>query len=61
MCIYKILSECKKQFTFKEIAAKKTFVFSENHGLGEETCGCLLGVGGSGKDRKLGLIIHNLE
>lgn len=29
VCIYKILSECKKQFTFKEIAAKKTFVFSE--------------------------------
>ena len=33
----------------------------ENHGLGEETCGCLMGGGGSGRDRELGLIRHNLE
>jgi len=32
-----------------------------NHGLGEETCGCLMGGGGSGRDRELGLIRHNLE
>ena len=32
----------------------------ENHGLGE-TCGCLMGGGGSGRDRELGLIRHNLE
>jgi len=32
----------------------------ENHGLGEETCG-LMGGGGSGRDRELGLIRHNLE
>ena len=32
-----------------------------NHGLGEETCGCLMGGGGSGRDRALGLIRHNLE
>ena len=31
----------------------------ENHGLGEETCGCLMGGGGSGRDRELGLIRHN--
>jgi len=31
----------------------------ENHG--EETCGCLMGGGGSGRDRELGLIRHNLE
>jgi len=30
-------------------------------GLGEETCGCLMGGGGSGRDRELGLIRHNLE
>ena len=33
----------------------------ENHGLGEETCGCLMGGRGSGRDRELGLIRHNLE
>ena len=33
----------------------------ENRGLGEETCGCLMGGGGSGRDRELGLIRHNLE
>jgi len=33
----------------------------ENHGLGEETCGCLMGGGGSRRDRELGLIRHNLE
>ena len=33
----------------------------ENHGLGEETCGCLMGGGGSGRDQELGLIRHNLE
>ena len=33
----------------------------ENHGLAEETCGCLMGGGGSGRDRELGLIRHNLE
>ena len=27
----------------------------ENHGLGEETCGCLMGGGGSGRDWELGL------
>ena len=26
-----------------------------NHGLGEETCGCLMGGGGSGRDRELGV------
>ena len=30
-------------------------------GLGEETCGCLMGGGGSGRDLELGLIRHNLE
>ena len=30
-------------------------------GLGEETCGCLMGGGGSGRDWELGLIRHNLE
>ena len=33
----------------------------ENHGLGEETCGCLMGEGGSGRDRELGVIRHKLE
>jgi len=35
----------------------------ENHGLGEKTCGCLMGGagGGSGRDPELGLIRHNLE
>ena len=33
----------------------------ENHGLGEKTCGCLMEGGGSGRDRELGLIRHNLE
>ena len=33
----------------------------ENHGLGEGTCGCLMGGGGSGRDWELGLIRHNLE
>jgi len=32
-----------------------------NHGLGEKTCGCLMGGGGSGRDQELGLIRHNLE
>ena len=27
----------------------------ENHGFGEKTCGCLMGEGGSGRDRSLGL------
>ena len=27
----------------------------------EETCGCLMGGGVSGRDRELGLIRHNLE
>ena len=31
------------------------------HGLGEETCGCLMRGGGSGRDQELGLIRHNLE
>ena len=29
--------------------------------FGDETCGCLMGGGGSGRDRELGLIRHNLE
>ena len=29
--------------------------------LYEETCGCLMGEGGSGRDRELGLIRHNLD
>ena len=33
----------------------------ENQELGEETCGCLMGGGGSGRDRELGLTRHNLE
>ena len=33
----------------------------ENHGLGKQTCGCLMGEGGSGRDQELGLIRHNLE
>ena len=33
----------------------------EKHGLGEETCGCLLGGGGSGRDPELGLLRRNLE
>ena len=33
----------------------------ENHGLGEETCGCLMGGGGSGRDWELGVIRYNLE
>jgi len=33
----------------------------ENHGLGEKTCDCLMGEGGSGRDRELGVIRHNLE
>ena len=32
-----------------------------NHGLGEETCGYLMGGGGSGRERELGLISHNVE
>ena len=33
----------------------------ENHGLGEKTCGCLMGGGGAGRDWELGVIRHNLE
>ena len=33
----------------------------ENHGLGEQTCGCLMGGGGSGRDWEFGVIRHNLE
>ena len=33
----------------------------ENHGLGKQTCGCLMGEGGSGRDREFGIIRHNLE
>ena len=33
----------------------------ENHGLGEETCGCPMGEGGSGRDQELGVITYNLE
>ena len=33
----------------------------ENHGLGEETCGCAMGEGGSGRDWELGVIGYNLE
>ena len=33
----------------------------ENHGLGEETCGCLMGGGGSGRVWELGVIGYNLE
>ena len=33
----------------------------ENHGLGEKTCGCPMGEGGSGRDRELGVIGYNLE
>ena len=33
----------------------------ENHGLGKQTCGCLMGEGGSGRDWELGITRHNLE
>ena len=33
----------------------------ENHGLGEQTCGCPTGEGGSGRDWELGFIGYNLE
>ena len=33
----------------------------KNHGLGEETCGCLMGEGGSGRDWELGLIRHRID
>ena len=33
----------------------------ENHGLGEKTCGCLMGGGENGRDWELGLIRHKLE
>ena len=33
----------------------------ENHVLGEQTCGCLTGEGGSGRVQELGVIRYNLE
>ena len=33
----------------------------ENHGLGKQTRGCLMGEGGSGRDQELGVIRDNLE
>ena len=36
-------------------STNKPFHRKENHGLGEETCGCLGGGGGSGIDWELGV------
>ena len=42
-------------------STNESFHRKETHGLGEKTCGCLMGGGGHGRDRDLGLIRHNLE
>ena len=48
-------------FLKKFISTNEHLLRKENHGLGEKTCGCLMGGGGSGRDLELGLIRHNLE
>uniref|UniRef100_A0A8D1XLZ8 Coiled-coil domain containing 150 n=2 Tax=Sus scrofa TaxID=9823 RepID=A0A8D1XLZ8_PIG len=50
-----------KSRKMKVTSTNEYLLRKENHGLGEETCGCLMGGGGSGRDRELGLIRHNLE
>ena len=37
----------------------ETFHGKENHGHGEQTCGCQGDAGGSGMDRELGLVAAN--
>ena len=39
----------------------EAFHRKENHGLGEKTCGCPTGGGGSGRDGDLRVIRHNLD
>ena len=61
-----ILSEISQKDKYHMIwnlisSTNEDFHRKENHGLGEETCGCLMGGGGSGRDQELGLIRHNLE
>ena len=64
-----ILSEMSQKDKYHDITYNWNLISStnehllrkENHGLGEKTCGCLMGGGGSGRDRELGLIRHNLE
>ena len=42
-------------------STNEPFYRKENNGLGEKTCGCLGGQGGSGRDQELGIIGYNLE
>ena len=67
-----ILSEVKSErqrqipyditYNWNLISSTKEYLLrKENHGLGEETCGCLMGAGGNGRYWELGLIRHNLE
>ena len=55
--LIKLKSFCRAKTIKKKPLKKK----KKRHGLGEETCGCLMGGGGNGRDRELGLIRHNLE
>ncbi len=48
-------------YNWNLICGTNEHLHRKNHGLGEKTCGCLMGEGGSGRDRELGLIRHNLE
>ena len=48
-------------YNWNLISSTNEHLRKENHGLGKETCGCLMGGGGSGRDRELGLIRHSLE
>ena len=48
-------------YNWNLISSTNEHLRKENHGLGEETCGCPMGEGGSGRDRELGVIRYNLE
>ena len=49
-------------YNWNLISSTKEYLHKkENHGLGKQTCGCLMGEGGSGRDWELGVNRHNLE